>query len=130
MQSTLRLKATVLLGHRLEVHSPELPEGATVEVIVVLPAAAPAQRSMFDCRATGESADMPRRPDTIRAAIVAKAEALGLTAYAVAKRTETIGVGRPITDDALKLYFNGKTALSSDRLDAVFAVLGLSVAHV
>lgn len=37
MQSTLRLETTVLPGHRLEVHSPDLPEGATVEVIVVLP---------------------------------------------------------------------------------------------
>jgi hypothetical protein len=37
MQTALRLEATVLPGHRLEVSSPELPEGAKVEVIVVLP---------------------------------------------------------------------------------------------
>ena len=37
MQTTLRLETTVLPGHRLEVSSPELPEGARVEVIVVLP---------------------------------------------------------------------------------------------
>jgi hypothetical protein len=38
MQTALRLETTVLPGHRLEVSSPELPEGAKVEVIVVFPA--------------------------------------------------------------------------------------------
>ncbi|MHB1422015.1 MAG: hypothetical protein ACYC3I_02225 [Gemmataceae bacterium] len=37
MQTALRMEATVLPGHRLEISSPELPEGAKVEVIVVLP---------------------------------------------------------------------------------------------
>jgi hypothetical protein len=35
MQTTLRLETTVLPGHRVEVSTPELPEGAKVEVIVV-----------------------------------------------------------------------------------------------
>jgi len=37
MQTTLRLETTVLPGHRLEISDPELPDGATVEVIVALP---------------------------------------------------------------------------------------------
>lgn len=37
MQAALRLETTVLPGHRLEISAPELPEGAKVEVIVVLP---------------------------------------------------------------------------------------------
>jgi hypothetical protein len=37
MRKVLRLEATVLPGHRLEVSAPELPEGAKVEVIVLLP---------------------------------------------------------------------------------------------
>jgi hypothetical protein len=37
MQTALRLETTVLSGHRLEISAPELPEGAKVEVIVVLP---------------------------------------------------------------------------------------------
>lgn len=37
MQKALRLETTVLPGHRLEISAPELPEGAKVEVIVVLP---------------------------------------------------------------------------------------------
>ena len=37
MQTALRMETTVLPGHRLEISAPELPEGATVEVIVVLP---------------------------------------------------------------------------------------------
>lgn len=36
MQTTLRLETTVLPGHRVEVTAPELPEGARVEVTVVL----------------------------------------------------------------------------------------------
>lgn len=37
MQTALRMETTVLPGHRLEISVPELPEGAKVEVIVVLP---------------------------------------------------------------------------------------------
>jgi hypothetical protein len=37
MQTALRLETTVLPGHRLDISAPELPEGARVEVIVVLP---------------------------------------------------------------------------------------------
>jgi hypothetical protein len=37
MQSALRLETTILPGHRLELSDPQLPEGARVEVIVVLP---------------------------------------------------------------------------------------------
>ena len=36
MQTTLRMEATVLPGHRLEVSDPQLPEGAKVDVLVVL----------------------------------------------------------------------------------------------
>ena len=49
MQTTLRLETTVLPGHRLEITAPDLPEGAKVEVIVVLPEkTAPARRSMLE----------------------------------------------------------------------------------
>lgn len=44
MQPALRLETTVLPGHRLEISAPELPEGARVEVIVVLPAPPPPRR--------------------------------------------------------------------------------------
>ncbi len=37
MQAALRIETTVLPGKRIEISSPELPEGAKVEVIVVLP---------------------------------------------------------------------------------------------
>jgi hypothetical protein len=43
------MEAVVQPGHRVEVRSPELPEGATVEVIVMLPATpAPARPSMLE----------------------------------------------------------------------------------
>jgi hypothetical protein len=49
MQTALRLETTILPGHRLEISDPELPEGAKVEVIVVLPEKpAPARRSMLE----------------------------------------------------------------------------------
>ena len=37
MLTALRTETTILPGHRLEISDPQLPEGATVEVIVVLP---------------------------------------------------------------------------------------------
>jgi hypothetical protein len=37
MQAAMRTETTILPGHRLEITAPELPEGARVEVIVVLP---------------------------------------------------------------------------------------------
>jgi hypothetical protein len=37
MQAALRMETTVLPGHRLDISAPELPEGAKVEVIVILP---------------------------------------------------------------------------------------------
>jgi hypothetical protein len=47
MQSALRMETTVLPGHRLEISAPELPEGARVEVIVVLPEK-PCRMSMLE----------------------------------------------------------------------------------
>jgi hypothetical protein len=44
MQAALRTETTVLPGHRVEISAPELPEGATVEVIVVLPASPETRR--------------------------------------------------------------------------------------
>ena len=45
MQTALRMETTVLPGNRVEVSDPGLPEGAKVEVIVMLPqTAAPARR--------------------------------------------------------------------------------------
>jgi hypothetical protein len=37
MQTALRMETTILPGHRLEISVPELPEGARVEIIVLLP---------------------------------------------------------------------------------------------
>ena len=48
MQAELRVHTTVLPGHRIEITAPELPEGNAVEVIVVLPAAPPGQRTVLD----------------------------------------------------------------------------------
>ena len=53
IQSALRLETTVLPGHRLEISDPELPEGAKVEVIVVLPEKPqPRRMSMLEFLAT------------------------------------------------------------------------------
>jgi hypothetical protein len=48
MQTLLRLETTVLPGNRLEVTAPELPEGARVEVIVVLAEQQPRRMSMLE----------------------------------------------------------------------------------
>jgi hypothetical protein len=44
MQTALRTETTILPGHRLEISDPQLPEGAKVEVIVILPDMPPSPR--------------------------------------------------------------------------------------
>jgi hypothetical protein len=49
MQTALKTETTILPGHRLEISDPSLPEGVTVQVIVLLPEApVPASRSMLE----------------------------------------------------------------------------------
>ena len=61
IQAVLRLETMVLPGHRLEVTAPELPEGATVEVIVVLPEpVVPRRLSMLDLLDTLPEGPSPR----------------------------------------------------------------------
>jgi hypothetical protein len=49
MQKALRIETKILCGHRLEIINPELPDGAEVQVIVVLPEkATPERRSMLE----------------------------------------------------------------------------------
>jgi hypothetical protein len=49
MQAALRVQTTILPGHRIEISAPELPEGDTVEVIVLLPARTlPPRRSLLE----------------------------------------------------------------------------------
>ena len=43
MQAAIHTEATVLPGGRVEVRSPELPEGVRVQVIVLWPSSPPAQ---------------------------------------------------------------------------------------
>lgn len=45
MQSALRLETVVLPGQRIEISDPGLPEGARVDVIVVLPASRKGEQS-------------------------------------------------------------------------------------
>lgn len=61
MHNALRLEATVLPGHRLEISSPDLPEGARVEEIVVLPKSSVGKRmSMVEFLATLPEGPSPR----------------------------------------------------------------------
>ncbi len=68
---------------------------------------------------------MPKRKarDTIRAAVIDRAAALGLTAGAIAKATNGA-----VSDDMLRLYLTGRSDLTSAKVDALFLVLGLVVA--
>jgi hypothetical protein len=44
----VRIETTVLPGKRIEIESPELPEGAVAEVIVLVPEAQAPRASMLD----------------------------------------------------------------------------------
>lgn len=54
--------------------------------------------------------------------MVARAAELGLTAYAIALRTD----GRA-SEDAVKDYLTGRSSLGSERLHHVLRVLGLRI---
>ena len=60
MKTLLRLETTVLPGNRLEVTAPELPEGAKVEVIVVLAEQQPPRMSMLQFLETLPPGPSPR----------------------------------------------------------------------
>lgn len=60
MKTFIRLETTVLPGNRLEVTAPELPEGAKVEVIVVLEKQQPPRMSMLDFLETLPPGPSPR----------------------------------------------------------------------
>ena len=48
MQAAIRTHAKVLPGNRLEITSPELPEGQTVEVIVLIDRAAKPRQGVLE----------------------------------------------------------------------------------
>jgi hypothetical protein len=77
MQTTLRMETTVLPGHRLEISNPELPDGATVEVIVLImgPSAQPTPVAGLS------PAGLRKVPREQRQAILAAAAALAEQDY-------------------------------------------------
>jgi hypothetical protein len=64
MQTALRMETTVLPGNRVEVSDPGLPEGAQVEVIVVLPREAAHTRRMSMIELLEKLPPGPRAFDT------------------------------------------------------------------
>lgn len=60
--------------------------------------------------------------ETIRAAVVARMESLGLTSYAVARDS-----GGVVSQDQVRRYVLGDSDLTSEKLDAVFRVLGIKL---
>jgi hypothetical protein len=61
MEAALRIETTVLPGHRVEIRAPGLPEGAKVEVIVMLAdSPEPRRMSMLELLETLPQAPSPR----------------------------------------------------------------------
>lgn len=60
--------------------------------------------------------------DSIRETITARADYLGLTAYAVAKQCDP-----PIDPGTIKRYFAGRRTLNSRYVSAICKVLGLEL---
>ena len=58
----------------------------------------------------------------IRKVVVARADTLGLTAYAVATRT-----GGRVLPDTVKNYFEGRSGMTTTHLQHVLDVLGLTL---
>jgi hypothetical protein len=48
MQTALQIRTTVLPGNRIEIQTPELPEGRTATVVVLLDEPAPTKRRLSE----------------------------------------------------------------------------------
>lgn len=66
-----------------------------------------------------------KRPDTTRAAVIARAAQLDLNPLAIAKATDGA-----VSDDAVRRYLQGTADLTTAKADAVCRVLGLSPPQV
>jgi hypothetical protein len=62
--------------------------------------------------------------DHLRAAVIAAMAAQGITAYAVAKKSQGA-----VGEDAVRRFVAGRVSLGSDKLAAVCDVLGLRLTH-
>lgn len=65
-----------------------------------------------------------RQPDTIRAAVVARAAALNLNAREIAEAT-----GGTVSEDTVYRFLRGTNDPTASKLDAIFRALNLSVAQ-
>lgn len=72
--------------------------------------------------ATPTVAAEPGTDGTLRAAVIARAKSLGLTAYAIARDT-----GGMVSPDHMRAYLTGAKDMTGERLDAVMRVLGMHV---
>jgi hypothetical protein len=63
---------------------------------------------------------MQRPPDWIRDVVVARARELGLTKYAVAKLSK-------VSEKHVGSYFNGQKSMTTERLQHLLKVLGLTL---
>ena len=66
---------------------------------------------------------MRNMPDTIRNAIIARADQLGLTAYAISKAAN-------LDPQTVKRYLAGRASLNSRYVSAICEVLGLELREI
>lgn len=65
--------------------------------------------------------------DAIRETIIARAETLGLTAYAITRECKTRHGEQSPSDDAVKRYLSGKCSLNSRYVSQICDVLNLEL---
>ena len=68
-----------------------------------------------------------QRKYTIRQTIVAQTKRMRASAYAVSMQTRDAEGKLKVSPDHVKLYFDGKKDMTSERLDAIFEALGIKV---
>ena len=74
MQTTIQIRTTVLPGHRIEVAAPELPEGRTATVFVVLDDPAPAKRRLSEVLGDYKGGEVFRTAEEVEAHLKAERE--------------------------------------------------------
>jgi hypothetical protein len=77
MLQALRVKTTVLPGHRIEIQSPDLPEGQSVSVFIILEEDEAPKRPFFDVLGDYAGGDLFKSAEEVDAYLRGERESWG-----------------------------------------------------
>jgi hypothetical protein len=77
IQTAVQLRTTILPGHRIEVFAPELPEGRSATVVILLDETTPPKKRLSEVLAGYPGGQLFRSPEEVDAYLQAERDAWG-----------------------------------------------------